>query len=115
MELFSCDCQQLPAAEATDHLILFSGSQHVTRRLGRLCGDAEAYAGGPGWQFLGDQLWLAGQLVAVAAGLRPGELAQVQVLPLLAGQPAYWQARPLEQWLTLHATAWFPEDRKSVV
>ncbi|WP_237724900.1 EAL domain-containing protein [Deinococcus alpinitundrae] len=80
----------------------------MTRRLAWLCGGAEAYSGGPGWRLSGEAGPLAPRLSAIAGALKPGELAQVQVMPLINQHPAYWEAMALELRLTLSQTAWFP-------
>ncbi len=108
MKSFVCDCQQLRSGPAAEEIIVFSASPHVTRRLAWLCGGAEAYSSGPGWRLGGGAEQLASRLSAIAGALKPGELAQVQVMPLIDQHPAYWEAMPLALRLTLSQTAWFP-------
>ena len=97
-----------PAAAAKD-IVLFSSSSHISRRLAFLCGAGQRSDSGPGWHF-GNAAGDLDQIIeAVAAALKPNEVGQVQVVPLLEGQAAYWQALSLPLWLTLQQTAWFPE------
>ena len=101
----TCECEQLRPCLSNGEVLLFSPSQHVTRRLIWLCGNT-GYEGGPGWRLGGADL--PGRLATISSALKPGELAQVQVMPFQEGQPAYWQALPLTQWLTRQQTDWFP-------
>ncbi|UWX63338.1 EAL domain-containing protein [Deinococcus rubellus] len=110
MEPFTCDCQRLQTGPVAEEMIVFSSSSHVTRRLARLCVGAKPYTGGPGWRLSGGACQLAAQLSALADALKPGELAQVQVMPLIDQQPAYWDVMPLALRVTLSETAWFPES-----
>ncbi len=74
-----------------------------------LFGSEKRHPDGPGWQLSGSGTELTDKLLALARMLKPGEVSQVQVLPLLGDQPAYWQAMTLPLWLKFNDTAWFPE------
>ncbi len=109
METFICDCQRLRPFAAAQDVVVYSPSSHISRRLTLLCGAARRSDSGPGWHFGNAAGDLTQTIEALAAALKPNEVGQVQVVPLLEGQPAYWQAMSLPLWLTLQQTSWFPE------